>query len=588
MTTRFNELLLDRQLLSARELLRVQEVCTRTGGRLPSTLARLGLVGENDILDTLAAATGLPVVRREDFPPDGVRIEGLNPRFLRRHSVLPLRNAEGVLALAMSDPYDEEARSALAFAAAMDVEPLIASFADISAAISEAFPANEEEPGEDIVSRRDGDEDLERLTEGESEAPVIRLVQRLLADAVDRRASDVHIEPMARHLAVRYRIDGRLVEVERHSEALGAPVASRIKVMAGLDIAEARLPQDGRLRLTVRGRDVDVRVSTSPIAHGESIVLRLLGRSEVPLDLDRLGLPPAALAKLHRALDRPHGIILLTGPTGSGKTTTLYAAINRLRRPEVKILTVEDPVEVLLEGVNQVQVRPDIDLSYAATLRAFLRQDPDILMIGEIRDGETAEIAMRAALTGHLVLSTLHTNSAIGAFARLADIGIEPFLTASTMIATIAQRLIRALCDQCAAERSPSSAEQLVFEEAGLDRPHLLRSATGCSRCAGTGYSGRIPLIEILEVDERLRDSIRHGTEFDDRRAVAETLLGHGLRSSSPGEPPSRKCKGRCNSDDALQMLGCIGRGTHGLAHRGGCLGTSRSRRAVRRWSDAP
>lgn len=380
-------------------------------------------------------------------------------------------------------------------------------------------------------------DDIARLLEDDSEAPVIRLVQRVLVNAVNRRASDIHIEPMARHLSVRYRIDGRLQEVERHPDAFAGPIASRIKVMAGLDIAESRLPQDGRLRFTVRGREVDVRVSTSPISHGESIVLRLLGRSEVPLDLEKLGLPPTALEKLNRALDRPHGIILLTGPTGSGKSTTLYAAISRLRRPEVKILTVEDPVEVLVEGVNQVQVRPDIGLTYAATLRAFLRQDPDILMIGEIRDRETADIALRSALTGHLVLSTLHTNSALGAFTRLVDIGVEPYLTASTVIATIAQRLVRSLCKECRQERPLTLNEHRHFTAIGFTPPGTIFDPAGCPSCLQTGYSGRIPLIEIVEVDDALRERIRDNSlrEESHHGPFSETLAGHGLTLVAAG-----------------------------------------------------
>jgi general secretion pathway protein E len=380
-------------------------------------------------------------------------------------------------------------------------------------------------------------DDIERLLDDGSEAPIIRLVHRLIADAAQRRASDIHIEPMARFVAVRYRVDGRLVEIERLADGLAGPIVRRIKVMAALDIAESRLPQDGRLRATVRGRDIDVRVSTSPTAWGESIVLRLLARTEVPLDLEQLGLPTAALTKLVRALERPHGIILLTGPTGSGKTTTLYAALNRLRRPEVKILTVEDPVEILLEGINQVQVRPEIELSYAATLRAFLRQDPDILMIGEIRDHETAEIAMRAALTGHLVLSTLHTNSAIGAFTRLADIGIEPFLTASTVIATVAQRLIRALCETCREARPTAQSELRMFAAAGLIGPAILYEPAGCSACQQTGFRGRMPLIEVLEVDEPLREHIRGGIveSATDARPPQETLYGHGLMLVAAG-----------------------------------------------------
>jgi general secretion pathway protein E len=303
------------------------------------------------------------------------------------------------------------------------------------------------------------------------------LVQRVLADAVRRRASDIHIEPMAGHVSVRNRIDGALMEVEQLPAALASPVASRIKIIASLDIAESRLPQDGRLRISVGGRDVDVRVATSPIAHGESIVLRLLGRSEVALDLDTLGIAPDLLERLKLLLDLPHGMILVTGPTGSGKTTTLYAALERLRRPEVKILTVEDPVEILIDGINQVQVRPDIDLDYAATLRAFLRQDPDILMVGEIRDRDTADIAMRAALTGHLVLSTLHTNSALGAFTRLRDIGIEPFLTASTVVASLAQRLVRKLCTHCRTTRVPDASEAELFGSTEKMMTYALESA---------------------------------------------------------------------------------------------------------------
>jgi general secretion pathway protein E len=539
----FPDLLIERGMLGPNDLARAEEVRRHTGGRLPATLTRLGLLSETDLVQILSAVTGRAVATRDDFPKTQVEIEGLNRRFLARHTIVPIALESGCLTVAMADPEDEGAIEALHFAAEVDeVVAMLATFSDIEAALdTESFEEDDVAPFDEL-SGAGSMEDMERLLEGESDAPIIRLVQRLLTNAVNRRASDVHIEPMARHLSIRYRIDGRLIEIERHPDSFANPIASRIKVMAGLDIAESRLPQDGRLKLTVRGRDVDVRVATSPIAYGESIVMRLLGRSEVPLDLERLGLPDAALARLERALDRPHGIILLTGPTGSGKTTTLYAAINRLRRPEVKILTVEDPVEVLLEGVNQVQVRAEIGLSYAATLRAFLRQDPDILMIGEIRDHETAEIAMRAALTGHLVLSTLHTNSALGAFTRLADIGIEPYLTASTVIATIAQRLIRALCVDCRQPREPTAPERDAFVKAGMSPPSHLHDAIGCSRCDQSGFRGRTPLIEILEVDEALREQIRDGnTEalMDGHRAGQippdQTLYGHGLALVAAG-----------------------------------------------------
>jgi len=533
----FQERLLEAGLVSPSDLSRAEEVKLRAGGRLPATLARLGMVAEHDIARLLAEETSAPLIGRVAFPAESIGIERLNRRYMVRRSILPLQDTGDGVSVAMADPEDSEAMAAMAFATGGTVTPCVTTFADIDEALAAGNSSGNASSALTEDFGNGASDDLERLLEGESEAPVIRLVQRLLAGAVTRRASDVHIEPMVRHLVVRYRIDGRLIEVERHPDAFAAPIASRIKVIASLDIAESRLPQDGRLRLTVRGRDVDVRVSTSPTAWGESIVLRLLGRSEVPLDLDKLGLPPAALVKLSHALDRPHGMILLTGPTGSGKTTTLYAAINRLRRPEVKILTVEDPVEVLLEGINQVQVRPEIDLSYAATLRAFLRQDPDILMVGEIRDHETAEIALRAALTGHLVLSTLHTNSAAGAFTRLADIGIEPYLTASTVIATIAQRLIRTLCIECSRERVLDDSERVLFASVDLPAPSRVFEPAGCSACQDTGYHGRMPLIEVLEVDEPLRVLIRAGATdgMIDRRPPAEPLFGHGLSLVAEG-----------------------------------------------------
>jgi len=531
------EYLLNDGSLRANDLFRAEEVLLKAGGRLPATLVKLGLITDEDLALALVRYSALPLIRRSEFPNELPAISGLNRRFLSRHSVVPLQLADDELVVAMADPDDNEAMMGLAFAAAIPIRPCVATFADIDDALGTGGPIEDDlsSLGDDFTGG--AADDIARLLEDDSEAPVIRLVQRILANAVNRRASDIHIEPMARHLSVRYRIDGRLQEVERHPDAFAGPIASRIKIMAGLDIAESRLPQDGRLRFTVRGRDVDVRVSTSPISHGESIVLRLLGRSEVPLDLEKLGLPPTALEKLVRALDRPHGIILLTGPTGSGKSTTLYAAISRLRRPEVKILTVEDPVEVLIEGVNQVQVRPDIGLTYAATLRAFLRQDPDILMIGEIRDRETADIALRSALTGHLVLSTLHTNSALGAFTRLIDIGIEPYLTASTVIATIAQRLVRSLCHECRKERQLGKGERAHFVGAGLTPPEKVFEPAGCPSCLQTGYSGRIPLIEIVEVDDALRERIRDNTLREESHygPASETLAGHGLALIAAG-----------------------------------------------------
>lgn len=522
--------------LTADDLARARLLAGRERRRLPSTLVRLGMVSEHELADSMARLSGFKSVSRGELPDTLPFVEGLNRQFLLQRHLMPMGIKNGALVLAMADPNDMEAREALRFAADVDVvTPVVATFSDIDEALASAWPAEiEPEDEHDLAANID---DMERLAESDSEAPVIRLVQRLLANAAARRASDVHIEPMARHVSVRYRIDGRLIEVERLPDTLAGPLASRIKVMSGLDIAESRLPQDGRLRFTERGRDADVRVSTSPIAYGESIVMRLLGRTNLALELDALHLPPGPHAALERALDKPHGIILLTGPTGSGKTTTLYAAINRLRRPDVKILTVEDPVEVLIEGINQVQVRPDIDLTYANALRAFLRQDPDILMIGEIRDRETADIAMRAALTGHLVLSTLHTQSAIGAFTRLEDLGIEPFLTASTLVATVAQRLVRQLCGRCKAPREVNEMEAQQFEHAGLAAPPSIMMAIGCPACGGLGYHGRLPIMEIFEVDETAREAIRQRrtATLEGGRVASETLLGHGLALVAQG-----------------------------------------------------
>lgn len=531
------QILVEQGALSASDLARAQALSAQRNLQLAPTLMRLGMVSESELAAAMGIAHDCPKISLADLPREVPSYAGLNRHFLQSRHLLPVALESGELTLAMADPADADAVAALRFAyGAKGVKRLVGTFSDLDEALAAAFPP--ELPDQDVVEESGiFGEDLERLAESQSDAPIIRLVHRLLANAALRRASDVHIEPMARHVSVRYRIDGHLIEVERLADSVAASVASRIKVMSGLDIAESRLPQDGRLRFTVQGRDVDVRVSTSPIAHGESIVLRLLGRTNVALDLRSLGLPTAAREKFERVLGHPHGIILLTGPTGSGKTTTLYAAINRLKRPDVKILTVEDPVEIILEGINQVQVRPEIELTYANALRAFLRQDPDILMVGEIRDRETADIAMRAALTGHLVLSTLHTQSAVGAFTRLADIGIEPFLTASTVVATLAQRLVRALCSRCKRARPPRDYERLAFERAGLSVPYEVMEPIGCPVCGQTGYHGRIPLMEIFVVDGPARAAIREGRceELEGAMPLPDTLLGHGLALVSEG-----------------------------------------------------
>jgi len=525
--------ILENDILPPAELERSQQIAEETNMRLPWVLSQMGLVSDEILLVSMSKISDLETASDALLDGEPAAIDGINPLYLNKHKVLPVSDGDH-LVLLITDAEQDDVLEAIKFASDGTVKPKLARIDDIDDRLAQHFGLEADENHLD-ASGVDLDEELERLRDGISEAPIIRLVHEVLTSAVKRQASDVHIEPMARHLSVRYRIDGRLSEVERHPATISEAIASRIKVMAGLDISESRLPQDGRIKLTVRGEEVDIRVSTSPIAHGESIVMRLLGRSTLPLELDRLGLPELAHLKLKKALSQPHGIILLTGPTGSGKTTTLYSAINELRRPEVKILTVEDPVEVMLEGINQVQVHPEIGLDYASSLRAFLRQDPDILMIGEIRDGETAEIAHRAALTGHLVLSTLHTNSALGAYTRLNDIGVEPFLVASTVIATIAQRLVRCLCTSCKKQRALTPVEADLFVRFGLPVPKNLYAADGCGACHNTGFQSRRPLIEVVEVTEDLKEKIRVGDAESHIISPSETLFGHGLVLASEG-----------------------------------------------------
>ena len=540
--------LVEQQIVTLSEVDRASELANELGVKLTRILPQLGLVTEGALAGALAKFAECEAVNTDVLAGALADIPDLNVDWLARNLVLPLVISDGGLTTAMADPTDHAAKEALAFASGLHIRPMVAPASDIADRITRlrgaAVPANQQDKSYDLVR-----EDMERLIEATSEAPVIRLVHDVIADAVRRRASDIHLEPMARHLAVRFRVDGRLIEVAHHPQYLSGPVASRIKVMANLDISETRLPQDGRLRYTFMGEEIDVRVSTSPIANGESVVMRLLGRSRVPLELTEIGLPPALLAKFISALDRPNGIILVTGPTGSGKTTTLYAALNRLRRPEVKILTVEDPVEILLEGVNQVQVQPEIGLDYASSLRAFLRQDPDILMIGEIRDRETADIALRAALTGHLVLSTLHTNSALGAFTRLSDIGIDNFLAAQTVTASVAQRLMRTLCNHCKTPRRATRSEIALFAKFGVDLVCSIYEPGQCAHCGLSGYAGRTPIMEFVQMDEHLRALVQEGRAEDYALPPSEQLSSHGLKLVA---------EGRTSLSEALRITGAV------------------------------
>jgi len=545
---RLGEILIERGKLDPANLeraLKLQEGESRE--RIGVILLRLGMVSGRDLADALADQLDFPVAQITDFPELPLLEERLSSKFLRDVQAVPLREDDEEVALAIADPTDSYALSAVQMASGKRVRPYIAASNDIDAALERLYGGGKSSMGQivDNISTRDDDQDLgdvEHLKDLASEAPVIRLVNLLISKASEQRASDIHIEPFENRLIVRYRIDGVLHEVESPPRRLSAAVISRVKIMAALDIAERRLPQDGRIKLRIQGKEIDLRVSTVPTMHGESVVMRILDKGGVPLNFESLGFEGEALRKFTEVLDMPHGILLVTGPTGSGKTTTLYTALDRLNKPDVKIVTVEDPVEYQMPGINQIQVKPQIELTFANALRSIVRQDPDIIMVGEIRDVETVSIAMQSALTGHMVLSTVHTNDAPSTFNRLLDMGAEDYLLTSTVNGILAQRLVRTLCTHC---REPHEALPEVIEQMNLRRyvptgKVTLYKPVGCSQCAGTGYWGRICVIEMMTVTDHIRSLImRHATAGDLRAAAImegmETMFENGLRKSLAG-----------------------------------------------------
>jgi len=482
----------------------------REGRTLGEALAEIGATGAATFGRALAEAAGLPFAAAPPALPARELTALLPMPFAKRHLVLPLARDGAGLAVALADPAALAALEDLRFVYRAPVRPLVVPAPALREAITRAYDAAARSAADTMDAIEDERLDLVAseldeppdLLEAGDDTPVIRLVNALLAQAVKDGASDIHIEPHERGLAVRFRTDGLLHDVLAPPGRLAAAIAARVKIMAGLDIAERRLPQDGRLRVRVAGRDIDVRVSIVPTAFGERVALRLLDRASALLDLRELGLAPATAAALERVLGQSHGLVLVTGPTGSGKTTTLYAALRRLATGERNIMTIEDPIEYQLRGIGQMQVGPRIGLTFAAGLRAVLRQDPDVILIGEIRDRETVEIALQAALTGHLVFSTLHTNDAPGAMTRLVDMGVEPFLI-SSFLAVLAQRLLRRVCDGCAVAGRPTADERRAL---GPATPEVLRRAgPGCAACRGTGYRGRSAIHELLVVDDPVR-----------------------------------------------------------------------------------
>lgn len=539
--------LLQAGLLDQAGLIRAQRLQEGSNDRLNLVLTRLALVTERDMAGAIAAVLGERLLNEADYPSEPPIERPLGVRFLKEMRVVPIAEVDGCLVLAMADPLDTYASHAIRMRLGCEVIPRVGVPADIEAAIDRWYAAGKSAVGQLVEDISEGDdgatEDVERLRDLAAEAPVIRLVNALIARAVEMRANDIHLEPRENALRIRYRIDGVLREVEGPPAKLKAAVLSRVKIMAKLNIAERRLPQDGRIRLTVRGKEIDLRVSTLPALHGESVVIRILDRGRIALDLPTLGYEGAPQERLLELLGRPNGIVLVTGPVAHGKTTTLYAALKRLNTGERKIITVEDPIEYQLEGITQVQVKAEIGLTFAHVLRAMLRQNPDILLIGEMRDRETAEIGMQASLTGQLVLSTLHTNSAAASVTRLIDMGIEPYLLIATVNGIVGQRLVRRLCETCAESYvpAPEVVRRLGLERAAHGAPMLLRRPVGCPSCGGSGFHGRTTISEVLVMSDDIRRLVLRDvdTAAIGRAAVAEgmtTMYLDGMKKALAGE----------------------------------------------------
>jgi general secretion pathway protein E len=544
---RIGEILIERGKLDQEGLERALRLQQDGGEKLGQLLVTLGVCAQRDVAEALAAQLDLPLLDVKGYPEFPILEERVSARFLRDARVLPLVEGEHELVLAMADPTDSYTISAFEMVTGLKVRPQVAIPTELEAALERLYGAGKSALGQIMgdVEQRDDlafDADVQHLKDLASEAPVIRLVSLIITNALEMRASDIHIEPFENRLIVRYRIDGVLHEVESPPRRLSPAVISRVKIMANLDIAERRLPQDGRIRLRVQGKDIDLRISTVPTMHGESVVMRILDKGGVALDFKRLGFEEGTLKAFLDVLLEPHGILLVTGPTGSGKTTTLYTALDRLNKPDVKILTVEDPVEYQMPGINQIQVKPQIDLTFANALRSIVRQDPDVIMIGEIRDLETAQIAVQSALTGHLVLSTVHTNDAPSTVNRLLDMGVEDYLLTSTVIGILAQRLVRTLCPHCKEEyvALPELVEEMglrKFADCGEIR---LFHEKGCRECAQTGYIGRISIMEMLPMTDPLRSLImRHATSTDLRAEAIKggmtTMYEDGMRKAVAG-----------------------------------------------------
>ena len=516
---RLGEILVARKLIEPEDLERALELQSERNDRLGKIMVDMGLLAQRDLLAIVAEQLGIPMAVIGE-PPALPETEGLATDFMREFRFLPVSFDGTTLRIAMGDPLDQETINAVRSFTGLEVAPELAGEQEILDAIDRYFGEAQKQAGEVDFGSGEGGEDLEQLRDMASEAPVIRLVNATIAQAIEKRASDIHLEPFEKEFRIRFRVDGVLFNQDPPPREMKAAIISRLKLMAKLNIAERRLPQDGRIKIKIVGREVDLRVSTLPTLYGESVVMRLLDRSSGDFyDLRRLGFDDHMLERMEYYTSLPHGIFLVTGPTGSGKSTTLYSALKRINTSERKIITIEDPVEYQMDGINQIHVNPQIGLSFAAGLRHIVRQDPDVIMVGEVRDRETADTAIRAALTGHFVFSTLHTNDAPSAITRLTDMGVENYLITSSLVSVLAQRLVRTICRKCIVnvgrEYSPFGVQVETFRGAG------------CPECNGTGYRGRMGIFELMELNEEIRRLIMANA---DASQITKAAKANGMR----------------------------------------------------------
>ena len=518
---RLGEILIERKLITEEDLERALELQKERGEKLGKTLVDMGFIAMRDVLAALADQLQVPLVAIEGPPVVSSETEALSPRFLRQFRCLPVGRDDHTVTLAMADPLDVETIRTIRNCTGLKVNPVLAAEQEILDAIDKYYGQSARGETDLLADNAEASEDLEHLRDMASEAPVIRQVNAIIAQAVEKRASDIHLEPFEKEFRVRYRVDGVLYDQDPPPREMKAAMISRVKLMAKLNIAERRLPQDGRIKIKTLGREVDLRVSTLPTLFGESVVMRLLDRSAGDFyDLGRLGFDQYMFGRMGHFTSLPHGIFLVTGPTGSGKSTTLYSALKQINQSDKKIITIEDPVEYQMDGINQIHVNTQIGLTFASGLRHIVRQDPDVIMVGEIRDRETADIAIRASLTGHYVYSTLHTNDAPSAISRLTDMGVENYLITSSLVAVLAQRLVRLICADCKAPDGTRIGPDGETVQCFRGR--------GCENCFGSGYSGRVGIFELMELNDEIRKMIMRG---DDAAAITAAARRNGMRN---------------------------------------------------------